>query len=99
MVRVRLLFILAALCLLYDTAAAQSLGSVLTDAPKCAVSRSIFLSDGEMADDLLDGLLIQYSCQERVRGEESDSDLHRQTVRQRDRRLSNGKVHHETDDG
>ncbi|CAJ0548506.1 Ff.00g021190.m01.CDS01 [Fusarium sp. VM40] len=36
MVRVGLLFILAALCLLYDTAAAQSLGSVLTDAPKCA---------------------------------------------------------------
>ncbi|KAG5663569.1 hypothetical protein KAF25_001505 [Fusarium avenaceum] len=36
MVRVRLPFILAALCLLYHTAAAQSLGSVLTDAPKCA---------------------------------------------------------------
>ncbi|KIL84936.1 hypothetical protein FAVG1_11806 [Fusarium avenaceum] len=36
MVRVGLLFILAALCLLYDTAAAQSLGSVLTNAPKCA---------------------------------------------------------------
>ncbi|KAI6760448.1 hypothetical protein HG530_009308 [Fusarium avenaceum] len=36
MLRVGFLFILAALCLLYDTAAAQSLGSVLTNAPKCA---------------------------------------------------------------
>jgi hypothetical protein len=98
-VRVGLLFVLAALCLLYGTAAAQSLGSVLTDAPKCAVGRSIFLSDGEMADDFLDGVLIRCSRQERVCGEESDCHLHRQAVRQRDRRLSNSKVHHEADDG
>lgn len=99
MLRVGFLFILAALCLLYDTAAAQSLGSVLTNAPKCAVSCSIFLSQGEMADDLLDGLFVRCSCQERLRGEESDCDLQRQAIRQRDRRLSYGKVHHETDDG
>ncbi|KAF4968911.1 hypothetical protein FSARC_3758 [Fusarium sarcochroum] len=47
MAAVKHIFILGALCLLYNAAAAQSLASVLTDAPKCATDCLINVMSGQ----------------------------------------------------
>lgn len=49
----RRFLILGTLCLLYDTMAAQSLDSILTDALKCAVSATDVRLDDYATDEYL----------------------------------------------